>query len=66
MRLLETFAAEGLLSQEEATLLGDAYRAYRAEVHECALQEQDAVVAGERFAELRQRVSAIWDRLIGD
>ncbi len=66
MRLLETFAAEGLLSQEEATLLGDAYRAYRAEVHKCALQEQDAVVAGDRFAELRQQVSAVWDRLIGD
>ena len=64
MRLLETFAAQGLLAQEEAALLGDAYRAYRAEGHKCALQEQDAVVPDDRFADLRDRVTALWNRLM--
>ena len=65
IRLLDTFAAEGLLPAEEADLLADAYRAYRSEVHKCALQEQDAVVPEEMFSNLRSRVTAIWERLMG-
>ena len=64
VRLLETLAAEGLISQADAQLLADAYRAYRAEVHQYALQEAEAVVDESPFAEWRQGVTRIWRDLL--
>lgn len=64
VRLLETLAAEGLISRTDAQLLADAYRAYRAEVHRYALQEAEAVVDESPFAEWRQGVTRIWRDLL--
>ena len=64
VRLLETLAAEGLFSQPDAQLLADAYRVYRAEVHRLALQETEAVVDENPFAEWRQGVTRIWRDLL--
>lgn len=64
IRLLETLAQENLLANEDAELLADAYRAYRAEVHRQALQGLGAVVAGEGFAEYRKGVTRIWHDLL--
>ena len=64
VRLLQTLSDEGLLGFEEARLLADAYRAYRAEVHRLALQERESVVEGEDFADWRQGVTRIWRDLL--
>ena len=64
IRLLEGFGRAGLMQDEEVTLLADAYRAYRGRIHELSLQASDAVVDNEEFAELRQAVVGIWDRVM--
>jgi glutamate-ammonia-ligase adenylyltransferase len=64
IRLLEGFAQAGLMAPGEVALLGDAYRAYRAEVHRCTLQEQNAVVPDERFKDMRAAVGKIWAALM--
>ena len=61
LRLLETIAALGLLPTAQCRCLHDAYFAYRAELHRCALQQIDGFVARERFAQERAQVRAIWD-----
>ena len=66
IRLLEGFAANGLMSQADAQTLADAYRAYRARVHELALQENRPVVAAGEFAEQRETVGRIWHALMDD
>lgn len=64
VRLLQTLSDEGLFVAEDAQLLADAYRAYRAAVHRLALQEMDAVVEEQEFAEWRQGVTRIWHDLL--
>ena len=64
IRLLEGFAVKGLMSEREAGLLADAYRAYRARVHSLALQEMNAVVGADEFAAEREAVSAVWQALM--
>jgi glutamate-ammonia-ligase adenylyltransferase len=62
VRLLEGFAASGLLLSEEAEVLGDAYRAFRARVHELDLQGRPARVAAEEMREHREAVRSAWRR----
>jgi glutamate-ammonia-ligase adenylyltransferase len=64
IRLLETLEREGLLPAAEAALLGEAYRAFRATGHRCALQDRPALVDAAEFAELRAGVTAVWQRLM--
>jgi len=64
IRLLETLSVEGLLAEEDARLLADAYRSYRAAVHRLGLQEMKAVVREQEFADLRQGVTRIWQDLL--
>jgi glutamate-ammonia-ligase adenylyltransferase len=64
VRLIDGLAAAGRLDPEEARLLADAYRAYRAQVHALALQGREAVVDGDAVAELPRRVTALWGRLL--
>ena len=61
LRLLETIAELGLLAGPQCRRLRDAYFAYRAELHRCALQQVDGLVARERFQRQRQEVREIWD-----
>ena len=65
IRLLDGFRRADLMPEEDVTLLADAYRAYRGRIHELSLQESEAVVGNEEFAELRETVVAIWNRLMG-
>ena len=44
------------------SLLQNAYRAFRARVHELDLQELPAVVEAQEFAELSAQVREVWDR----
>ena len=64
VRLLEGFGRAGLMPAGDVTLLADAYRAYRGRMHELSLQESGAVVGAGEFAELREAVTAIWNRLM--
>ena len=64
VRLLEGFGRAGLMPDEDVTLLADAYRAYRGRMHELSLQEAKAVVGAGEFVELREAVTAIWNRLM--
>lgn len=65
IRMLESFAAEQLLSQTDVNLLSNAYRTYRAAVHERALQHEPAIVTDDQFMEDRRGVQRIWIELIG-
>ena len=64
IRLLEGFERAGLMPIEDVTLLSDAYRAFRGRIHQLSLQDSQGVVGGDEFAELREAVIAIWDRLM--
>lgn len=64
IRLLETLGTEGLLASGAAAFLAEAYRQYRARVHQLTLQELPAVVGAEEFGALRERVSAVWHRIM--
>jgi glutamate-ammonia-ligase adenylyltransferase len=64
IRLLETLASCGLISEAQSSLLCDAYRGFRARAHRLTLQLQPAVVAQEEFGEPRAAVRALWQRLM--
>ncbi|MEQ8493823.1 MAG: bifunctional [glutamate--ammonia ligase]-adenylyl-L-tyrosine phosphorylase/[glutamate--ammonia-ligase] adenylyltransferase, partial [Gammaproteobacteria bacterium] len=61
LRLLETIADLGLLPAESCRRLHDAYFAYRADVHRCALQQIDGLVEADRHQEHRRHVVEIWN-----
>ncbi|MEQ8661188.1 MAG: bifunctional [glutamate--ammonia ligase]-adenylyl-L-tyrosine phosphorylase/[glutamate--ammonia-ligase] adenylyltransferase, partial [Gammaproteobacteria bacterium] len=61
LRLLETIADLGLLPAASCRRLHDAYFAYRADVHRCALQQVDGVVEDGRHREHRAHVVEIWN-----
>jgi [glutamine synthetase] adenylyltransferase / [glutamine synthetase]-adenylyl-L-tyrosine phosphorylase len=64
IRLLEGLSQTGWLTADEAALLADAYRTYRSCVHKRTLQEQPARVDAPAFAEFREPVAALWQRLM--
>ncbi len=64
IRLLEGFATAGLMRREDAQLLSDAYRAFRARVHRLTLQDLPAVVEESLFADYRQGVQRLWHELM--
>ncbi len=65
IRILKMFAKLGLLPTDDATLLCDAYRCYRAEGHRLSLQEQPALADENEHLVYRQQVYRIWQQLIG-
>ena len=64
IRLLEGFGLAGLMPEEDVALLSDAYRAIRGRIHELSLQDSEGVVGNGEFAEFREAVIAIWNRLM--
>ena len=65
LRLLETIADLGLLPAALCRSLHDAYFAYRAELHRCALQQADGLVDAQLFQAQRQEVREIWNAVLG-
>ncbi len=63
IRLLESFAKAGLMAGPDRQILSDAYRAYRAAVHRCALQDEAARVPETEFQDYRAAVMRIWREL---
>ncbi len=64
IRLLDGCDKTGLMEPRDIRSLTDAYRAYRARMHENALHEDAGVVPREEFAEHREAVSRIWCELM--
>lgn len=64
LRLLDLIADLGLVARADSDLLREAYFAYRAEVHRCALQEIDGLVDHTCFRRERAAVSAVWSRVM--
>ncbi|MDO8826774.1 bifunctional [glutamate--ammonia ligase]-adenylyl-L-tyrosine phosphorylase/[glutamate--ammonia-ligase] adenylyltransferase [Methylophaga sp.] len=66
IRILDALVATGKLTQQQGTMLADAYRYYRSEANHCVLQEQPAVVPVAKVADFQQQVNAIWQHWLGD
>ena len=63
IRILETLAKAGLLSEHESSTLVEAYLAFRSAAHQLALQQLPGRVDGELYREQRASVEAVWQRL---
>ncbi|RYY76705.1 MAG: bifunctional [glutamate--ammonia ligase]-adenylyl-L-tyrosine phosphorylase/[glutamate--ammonia-ligase] adenylyltransferase [Gammaproteobacteria bacterium] len=65
IRILGSLEAAGLLDATSVAQLIAAYKAYRSTGHRLALQQQEAVLAGDHpFDTEREQVSQIWRQLI--
>ena len=62
VRLLETLAAEGLMSAQDAGLLREAYLAFRSAAHRASLRKEQSIVDGSEFRELREGVQHVWQQ----
>ncbi|QIA01203.1 MULTISPECIES: bifunctional [glutamate--ammonia ligase]-adenylyl-L-tyrosine phosphorylase/[glutamate--ammonia-ligase] adenylyltransferase [Pseudomonas] len=63
IRILEELEHEGLMPAEDASLLREAYKAYRSAAHRQALQKDAGVIPGDQFADERRQVMRIWREL---
>ncbi|MBM6445471.1 bifunctional [glutamate--ammonia ligase]-adenylyl-L-tyrosine phosphorylase/[glutamate--ammonia-ligase] adenylyltransferase [Pseudomonas mohnii] len=63
IRILEELEHEGLMPAEDASLLREAYKAYRSAAHRQALQKDPGVIPGDQFADERRQVMRIWHEL---
>ena len=63
VRILERIAMEGLIRIKDISLLSEAYKAYRAYIHQSALQNQTELVAANDFQFFRIGVYRIWEQL---
>ncbi len=66
IRLLEALATAGEFEADDAQLLMDAYRTFRARIHRLALLDEPAVVEPDpEVAEYREAVARLWLRWFG-
>ena len=65
IRQLESVASADLVPQETVDTLTHAYRRYRERAHHLSLEQGEAVVQAEEFADDRAAVSAIWNATMG-
>jgi glutamate-ammonia-ligase adenylyltransferase len=63
IRITEELEREGLMSADDASLLREAYKAYRSAAHRQALQKDAGVIPGDQFAEERRQVLRIWKEM---
>jgi len=64
IRLLEGLARAGAMSAQDADLLSDIYRLYRAKVHQLTLLKEPIVADAHAFDEQRQAVVRMWRTLL--
>lgn len=60
VRLLQTLIQTGILDEERAFMLREAYLIFRAKAHQLSLRDAPARVDEARFASLRDRVRRVW------
>ncbi|UVK99243.1 bifunctional [glutamate--ammonia ligase]-adenylyl-L-tyrosine phosphorylase/[glutamate--ammonia-ligase] adenylyltransferase [Pseudomonas sp. B21-048] len=63
IRILEGLEEVGLMPAEDASLLREAYKAYRSAAHREALQKDAGVIPGDQFVDERRQVMRIWREL---
>jgi [glutamine synthetase] adenylyltransferase / [glutamine synthetase]-adenylyl-L-tyrosine phosphorylase len=63
IRILEGLEEVGLMPATDASLLREAYKAYRAAAHRQALQNEAGVIPGDQFVDERREVLRIWTEL---
>ncbi|MCU1749832.1 bifunctional [glutamate--ammonia ligase]-adenylyl-L-tyrosine phosphorylase/[glutamate--ammonia-ligase] adenylyltransferase [Pseudomonas sp. 6D_7.1_Bac1] len=63
IRILEGLEEAGLMPAEDASLLREAYKTYRAAAHRQALQNEAGVIPGDQFVAERREVLRIWREL---
>ena len=66
IRQLESVASADLVPQETVDVLTHAYRKYRERAHHLSLEQAEAVVPAEEFADDRAAVTAIWNATMGE
>jgi [glutamine synthetase] adenylyltransferase / [glutamine synthetase]-adenylyl-L-tyrosine phosphorylase len=66
MRQIEDLRDAGLLSREDSGLLHQAYVEFRQRLHHLALSNAPALASAAEVAGLRDRVRALWQRLMED
>ncbi len=64
VRQIHTLALTGVISDEIAHVLKEAYLTYRFTIHRLSLQEQPARVPSEKFKHLREFVVDVWERFL--
>ena len=64
IRILESLAQCGLLAEESALQLIDAYKTFRSAGHRLELQNQQAKIARSEFVQERQAVVEQWQALL--
>jgi glutamate-ammonia-ligase adenylyltransferase len=64
IRQLESLEAAGLVAEEDARFLHAAYVDYRARLHHLALDGRPGLAPVEEVAALRDRVIALWQRVM--
>lgn len=62
VRIFESLMQQGIVSEEEARQLTEAYTGMRDEIHHRNLLNQDADVADDRFCEQRRCVELSWQK----
>lgn len=65
IRQLEALKNIGLLVDEDADRLADAYRTYREKMHRLSLKGDARLVGSNDYKELRNHVIAMWDHVFG-
>ncbi|MFJ7882174.1 bifunctional [glutamate--ammonia ligase]-adenylyl-L-tyrosine phosphorylase/[glutamate--ammonia-ligase] adenylyltransferase [Pseudomonas sp. NPDC096917] len=63
IRILEGLEQAGLMPATDASLLREAYKAFRAVAHRQALQKEAGVVTGDQLVDARRDVRRIWAQL---
>jgi len=63
IRILEGLEQAGLIPDTDASLLREAYKAYRSAAHRQALQKEAGVISGDQFQAERREVMRIWAEL---
>ncbi len=63
IRILEGLEQAGLMPATDASLLREAYKAFRAVAHRQALQKEAGVVSGDQLVDARRDVRRIWAQL---
>ena len=64
VRIFAGFATAGLMREDDASRLADAYLHLRAENHRLSLLGRKAVVEEDWFVETRDAVASIWQRYL--
>lgn len=65
IRILETLAESGHISQDEADQLREAYLAYRSRAHRAALTGEKTLAKAVEFEAHRKFVITLWQRFLG-